>query len=176
MDDKEFKILQANVGGFIQMEGFISTSKIVEQAYGFFGDTWIEIRVNLENLGGEIDWGFAYIDEISTKQGEKEILFNPINIFKVVECKINYDVPFPARTHITVDQFVVLEFAALTDVMKRKRNGGKLTEKEEALRINYEYQQETWMEKGFISQGHAFYEGRDEERGFNWLKLSLKFL
>ena len=69
------------------MEGFTSTSIAVEQAYGFYGNTWIEIRVNLENLGGEIDWGFADVKEISSQSGEKEILFNPINIFKVVECK-----------------------------------------------------------------------------------------
>ena len=111
------------------MEGFTSASIVVEQATGFYDGTWIEIRVDLDNLGGEVDWGFADVKEISSQSGEKEILFNPINIFKVVECKTGYDVPMPARTYVTANQFVVLEYAALTDVMKKKRNGAKLTEK-----------------------------------------------
>ena len=68
----------------------------------------------------------------------------------------------PARTYITANQFVVLEYATLTDVMKKKRSGGELTEKEEAITINYEYQYEAWMKNGFISQGHAFYKGCEE--------------
>ena len=71
----------------------------------------------------------------------------------------------PGNTWVDVHQFVVLEYAALTDVMRRKRNGGALTKEEEAVSINYEYQHRTWMEKGLIGQGHAFYEGRAEERG-----------
>ena len=165
MDPVEFGVLQENVGGFIQIEGFTSTAINVEQASGFYGGTWMEIRVKLENLGGEIDWGFADIAKISSKEGEKEILFNPINILKVVECRTDHRVKMPGNTWVDVHQFVVLEYAALTDVMRRKRNGGALTTTEEAVSINYEYQQETWMEKGFIGQGHAFYEGRAEERG-----------
>ena len=103
------------------MEGFISTSIVVEQASGFFEDTWIEIRVNPDNLGGEVDWGFADIKDISCQPGEKEILFNPINIFRVVECKTDYDVKLPAKAYVTAKQFIVLEYAALTDVMKKKR-------------------------------------------------------
>ena len=71
----------------------------------------------------------------------------------------------PAKTYIIADQFVVLEYAALTDVMRKKRNGGEMTKQEEAVLINHEYQQRTWMEKGFISQGEAFYEGREEKKG-----------
>ena len=176
MDPEEFGVLQNNVGGFIQIEGFTSTAINVEQASGFYGGTWMEIRVKLENLGGEIDWGFADVDKISSKEGEKEILFNPINIFKVVECRTDHRVKMPGNTWVDVHQFVVLEYAALTDVMRRKRNGGALTTTEEAVSINYEYQHRTWMEKGFIGQGHAFYEGRAEERGLGWLMESLTFL
>ena len=39
------------------MEGFTSASIVVEQATGFYDGTWIEIRVDLDNLGGEVDWG-----------------------------------------------------------------------------------------------------------------------
>ena len=53
------------------MEGFTSTSIVVEQATGFYDGTWIEIRVDLDNLGGEVDWGFADVKEISSQSGEK---------------------------------------------------------------------------------------------------------
>ena len=67
MDPEEFGVLQNNVGGFIQIEGFTSTAINVEQASGFYAGTWMEIRVKLENLGGEIDWGFADVDKISSQ-------------------------------------------------------------------------------------------------------------
>ena len=86
MHPDQFQILEDNVGGFIQMEGFTSTSWKPEQAAGFFKDTWIEVKVNLDNLGGEMDWGFADIAGMSFLPDECEILFNPINIFKVAKC------------------------------------------------------------------------------------------
>ena len=64
----------------------------------------------------------------------------------------------PAKTYIIADQFVVLEYAALTDVMRKKTNGREMIKQEEAVLINHEYQQRTWMEKGFIGQGHALYD------------------
>ena len=87
MDRNEFLALRANKGGYIQLEGFTSTSLSAIQASSFIADTWIEIKVNIDNLGGEMDWGFAYVEEMSSQPHEKEIIFNPINIFKVIECK-----------------------------------------------------------------------------------------
>lgn len=49
-------------------------------------DTLIEIKVNVGSLGGEMDFGFASLKSMSVNSEEKEILFNPINCFKVVYC------------------------------------------------------------------------------------------
>ena len=69
---------------------------------------------------------------------EKEVLFNPINIFKMVECREKHLVGIPERkTQMKVAQFVVLEYASLAGLMKRHRNGGEVSEQERKLIVNY---------------------------------------
>ena len=51
------------------MEGFLSTSRSERIAMKFY-DEWkkdaiIEISVEIEKLGGELDWGFASIEHCS---------------------------------------------------------------------------------------------------------------
>ena len=71
-----------------------------------------------------MDWGFAYVEAMSSQPHEKEVIFNPINIFKVVECKEKGIAKLPVRgTSMEVAQYIELEYAPLTDMMKRKRNG-----------------------------------------------------
>ena len=58
------------MGGFVQMEGFLSTTLDYEKALEFYkGDkkknTLIEIKIEVNKLGGELDWGFANIQEYS---------------------------------------------------------------------------------------------------------------
>ena len=78
------------------MEGFLSSS--LEQDIGLrylfekkseqkSKNTLVEIVVKSENLGGDLDWGFAYIKESSYFPNEEEVLFNPINIFRVHRCQ-----------------------------------------------------------------------------------------
>ena len=55
------KVLKNNIGGFIQLEGFTSTSTDILGAFRFIKDSVLEIKVNHDNLGGEIDWGFASV-------------------------------------------------------------------------------------------------------------------
>ena len=138
MDRNEFLALRANKGGYIQLEGFTSTSLSSIQASSFITDTWIEIKVNIDNLGGEMDWGFAYVEEMSSQPHEKEIIFNPINIFKVIECKEKGIAKLPVRgASIEVEQYIELEYAPLTDMMKRQRSGLQLAEIEKNIIINY---------------------------------------
>ena len=72
------------------MEGFLSTSLEEEQAMKIFKqfgkDSIIEVHVKANELGGGLDWGFADISHCSRIPEEKEVLFNPINIFKVKNC------------------------------------------------------------------------------------------
>ena len=78
------KAVKNNIGGFIQLEGFTSTSTDILGALRFIKDTVIEIRVNLDNLGGEIDWGFASVKDFAIYADEREVIFNPINSFRIV--------------------------------------------------------------------------------------------
>ena len=76
-----------------------------------------------------------------------------------------------------VSQFVVLEYAPLAGLMKRSREGGGgTTEKESKMIINYEYQRRSWMERGFVGQGHALYECGHYEQALEWCEKGLNFL
>ena len=44
------------------------------------------------------------------------------------------------NTSIDVDQYILLEYAALTNVMKKKIKGGEMTKTEEDAIINNQYQ------------------------------------
>ena len=83
--------------------------------------------MNLDNLGGEIDWGFASVEDFAIYADEREVIFNPINSFRIVECIDNKRYTFPG-SFIDVEQVVVLEYAGITELMKRHREGGQVTE------------------------------------------------
>ena len=54
--------MKNNIGNYIQMEGFLSTSLSYDMAADFAwnrGNTIIEIRVETGELGGDVDYGFA---------------------------------------------------------------------------------------------------------------------
>ena len=72
------------------MEGFLSTSYHIDGALKHYvGDknAMLEIEVNIDGLEGELIWGFASIKHCSSYPQEDEVLFNPINIFKIGSCK-----------------------------------------------------------------------------------------
>ena len=71
---KEFDDFSMNIGGFVQMEGFLSSSLEEDISLRYFFEkkseeksknTLIEIVVKSENLGGNLDWGFASIKDSS---------------------------------------------------------------------------------------------------------------
>ena len=65
--------MKNNIGNYIQMEGFLSTSLSYDMAADFAwnrGNTIIEIRVETGELGGDADCGFANLEKISSK-GER---------------------------------------------------------------------------------------------------------
>lgn len=132
-------MLKNNIGGFIQLEGFISTSTDVLGAYKFIKDTVLEIRVNHDNLGGEIDWGFASVEKFAIYGDEREVIFNPINSFRIVECLTDKRYKFPG-SFVVASQVVVLEYAGMTELMRRHRDGGQVTEDENNIIINQLHQ------------------------------------
>ena len=81
--------MKNNKGSHVQMEGFMSTSLSKLIAYNFAWtvpgyNTIIEIEVDTTTPAGQYDFGYAYQDA----KGEEEILFNPINVFEVVEVSV----------------------------------------------------------------------------------------
>ena len=77
----------------------------------------IKIVVKTENLGGELDWGFADIEDVSSHPIEKEILFNPINIFKVHRCRKEQ-----TYGELNVDYVIELEYGAQAELKRKKEN------------------------------------------------------
>ena len=75
------------------MEGFLSTSLSRSKAIDFMVNALIKINVDPdideENEEDLEDFGFASFVESKINEKEKEILFNAINMFKVVEVKEN---------------------------------------------------------------------------------------
>ena len=74
ISDEEFKRFQNNIGGFVEMEGFLSTSYDLGAALAFYSgekNALLEIEVNVDELEGELNWGFANIEDCSSHEGEK---------------------------------------------------------------------------------------------------------
>ena len=84
MSTEEAETLQSNIDGFIQMEGFMSTSLSYDKISNFIDNALIEITVFKDDLGGELDNGFAYLKEISEFSHEDEVVFNAINMFRII--------------------------------------------------------------------------------------------
>ena len=59
--EEEVKVLKENVDGYIELEGFMSSSLAFDRMHNFIGNLLVEITVNQDALGGELDNGFAYI-------------------------------------------------------------------------------------------------------------------
>ncbi len=74
-----------NIDGFVEMEGFLSTTLKFKLAKEFYTNVIIEIEINKSNLGDELDNGFVYMNlhNYSAYSSEEEVLINCMNIFKV---------------------------------------------------------------------------------------------
>ena len=79
--------LKENIGEYIQMEGFISTSlsSSVGKTFAFnSGNSIIEIKVSDDALNNPFHEGFADLSDFSDYgEGEREILFNALNYFRI---------------------------------------------------------------------------------------------
>ena len=170
----EFKAVRENIGGFLQLEGFISTSTDILGSFKFIKDTVIEIRVSLDNFGGEIDWGFASVEDFAIYADEREVIFNPINSFRIVKCLTKKRFKFPG-SFVDAEQVVVLEYAGITELMRRHREGGQLTEDESNVVINQLHQQQKAKDI-FMGQGYTFYELGYPQMAKEWCENGLDFI
>ncbi|CAF1638069.1 unnamed protein product, partial [Didymodactylos carnosus] len=92
---KEFENIKSNIGGLISTNGFLSSSKDIEQTSQFvlgatdtedFKVVLFEITVDAAKLKNII---FVDIDQYTGILGEKEILFSIGSVFKIES--VNYD-------------------------------------------------------------------------------------
>ena len=72
------------MGGYIEAEGFLSTTLLNSMASAFAVNVLVEILVPVANLKGMGDNGFANICDFSDHSIEKEVLVNAFNVFKVL--------------------------------------------------------------------------------------------
>lgn len=54
--------MRNNIGGFVEMEGFLSTTLNQEITLNYQPDVIVQISINKNNLGDELDNGFAYLN------------------------------------------------------------------------------------------------------------------
>lgn len=75
--------LRSSIGGTLQNLGFLSASLCEAMALNFAENAIFEINVPVEPAISELTYGFALVEQYSVFE-EKEVIFNPMNSFKVV--------------------------------------------------------------------------------------------
>ena len=150
---EELDFFENSIGGYVQLEGFISASLkediAVNHAMSRKYEAIIEISVKEDNMGGAMDWGFAYLRDYSSHASEEEVLFNPINVFKVVsfsrkDKKKIHDSSSRKSYHYCVST-IRLEYATMHS--EEHYSNGELT--------NFKHQEEL-IGSGLRNQGEAF--------------------
>ena len=71
MLEEEINLINENIGGYLEMEGFISTSLNQVKAAGFSFNTLMVIQVPMKNLNGILDNGFARVAAFSAHPSEE---------------------------------------------------------------------------------------------------------
>jgi hypothetical protein len=65
MREEEIKHLKQNIGAFIEMEGFLSTTASEEAGLAFYKSIFMIIEVPMINMNGIHDNGFAHLRNFS---------------------------------------------------------------------------------------------------------------
>ena len=84
-------MIKKSIGGYIELEGFLSTSQKQAYANGFMINGSMIIEVPVVNLSGMHDNGFAHISYYSVHRSEREVLFNAFNVFKILNFYPSFD-------------------------------------------------------------------------------------
>jgi hypothetical protein len=80
-------MMKKNIGNFIEIEGFISTTLNERLCHFFSVNAEILIEVPTCNLRGMFDNGFAHLSIFSDHPNEREVLINAFNLFKIISCR-----------------------------------------------------------------------------------------
>jgi hypothetical protein len=87
LEEEEIEMLSQNIGGYLQAEGFLSTSLEKNIGIAFTKNVLIVIQINFANMKGMFDNGFANLSTFSDHPNEKEVLINVFNVFRIVNLK-----------------------------------------------------------------------------------------
>ena len=118
-------MLEDNVGRFVEMEGFISTTgkKDMGMLLAFAKNVIFELIVPdcfQQPRDDETDFGFLSIKEFSAYPQEEEYLFNVLNVFEVISIS-----DFEYEGNIKV-KWVKLQYGSLAESLWKKKHGGSL--------------------------------------------------
>jgi hypothetical protein len=123
--------LSENIGGFLEVEGFLSTSLKESLSEVFKINAKMIIEVGVSNLGSSFDNGFAHISEYSEHPGEQEILVNAFNVFKVLSFYSNFDKDAECIIHT-----ITLEYGSLKTVEEKVKKSEQLLDAEYMYQVN----------------------------------------
>ena len=112
IDEKELKRIRKSLNGYIQIEGFLSTTLKASVADLFVTNAKMVIEVPVTNLGGTHDNGFANISPYSFYRHEKEVLINTFNVFKILSLHS------AAHDNIVIHT-IALEYGSIKPVEKK---------------------------------------------------------
>jgi len=100
LSQEEWASLKANLGGEIEMHGFLSVSKVKNVALHFMQENpnqKVFITILVPKGPNEEDQEFAEVEEFSNYPQEKEILFNVRSRFTVLEAEDSFAQGLPYR-------------------------------------------------------------------------------
>ena len=120
IEEKELKRIQKSLNGYIQIEGFLSTTLVASIADTFVTNAKMVIEVPVANLGGVHDNGLANISRYSFYRFEKEVLINAFNVFKIL-C-----VDSAVHDDNMVIHTIVLEYGSIKPVEEKVQKSERL--------------------------------------------------
>ena len=125
MRKKDFESLKEN--SFIEMFGFMSTSKNYEKATEFAGRSGYMFAIHIPNLTipeefDKYDHGFVDINEnklaTSNFTDEEEVLFNALNVYKIKRIEPEDEKGFT---------LIHIEYGVIFQLLEKYRNQQRLT-------------------------------------------------
>jgi hypothetical protein len=128
MNESEIRTFNSNVGGFIQMEGFLSTTLREEVSFLFASNALFIIDIPVSNLNGPQDHGFAHMSSYSLYPAEREVLFNAFNLFKIVGFGIRL------RNNLELLE-ISLEYGGIKQIEDKLRKSENLLESEFLMKM-----------------------------------------
>jgi hypothetical protein len=124
IDEKELKKVWKSLNGYVQIEGFLSTTLKASVADGFVTNAKMVIEVPVANLGGMHDNGFANISRYSFYRFEKEVLINAFNVFKILSLHS------AAYEDNMIVHTIVLEYGSIKPVEEKVQKSEQLLDAE----------------------------------------------